>query len=145
MHSFAPAFDCWARAIVGIVLAFCGRFQILNLNFKFKFSPGSCSQFTLQVRAENGWDSATLPYLAHEVQGLHHRQQQQQQQQPHGSDIGNEAFEPAPIAAAADAVANTISPSAAPSADAADEGEEAALLWEHLPSWHVSAFILKTG
>jgi hypothetical protein len=102
------------------------------------------------VRAENGWDSATLPYLAHEVQGLHHRQQQQQQLMlPIGSEIGNEAFEPTPIAAAAAAaavaVANTIPASAASSADASDEGEGAALLWEHLPSWHVSAFILKTG
>ena len=144
MHSFAPAL------IVGLVqlLESCSHFVVIFKfkiqNLKFKLSPDICSQFTLQVRAENGWDSATLPYLAHEVQGLHHRQQQQQQQ-PHGSDIGNEAFEPAPIAAAADAVANTISPSAAPSADAADEGEGAAFLWEYLPSWHVSAFILKTG
>ena len=81
------------------------------------------------ARAENGWDSATLPYLAHEVQGLHHRQQQRLA----GLDGGT---------GAAGAAVNT-----AALADDADAVEEAAVQcqWEHVPSWHITAFILKTG
>ena len=76
------------------------------------------------ARADNGWDSATLPYLAHEVQGLHQRQQQRLV----GLDGGDSA-----------------SSAVVSSCGALDEAEESAVMWGHVPSWHVTAFILKTG
>ena len=79
------------------------------------------------ARAENGWDSTTLPYLAHEVQGLHDRQQQQLDV----TDVG---------VSAAGATANGTDASSG----GADVGLEL-LRWKHIPSWHIAAFILKTG
>ncbi len=82
------------------------------------------------ARASNGWDSATLPYLVHEVQGMHQRQQQQQQQHLVTTDI----------CASAAAAAASRTPDFVPDADVAES-----MQWAHLPSWHVAAFILKTG
>ena len=84
------------------------------------------------ARAVNGWDSATLPYLVHEVQGLHHRHQQQLQQlgKPDRDTVGDET---------------SHGGTSASSLFSSGAVEGPSLQWEHLPSWHIAAFILKTG
>ena len=81
------------------------------------------------VRADNGWDSATLPYLAHEVQALHHRLQQKQFVSERRDDV----------------LGLSANDDTLPSCDAADTIQNLALQWCHLPSWQMSAFIFKTG
>jgi hypothetical protein len=81
------------------------------------------------ARADNGWDSSTLPYLAHEVQGLFYRQQQLENGASSGIAVEGKVG----------------SDSDACSSEVANAVEDAAMQWQHIPSWHVTSFILKTG
>jgi hypothetical protein len=67
--------------------------------------------------------------LAHEVQGLFYRQQQLENGASSGIAVEGKVG----------------SDSDACSSEVANAVEDAAMQWQHIPSWHVTSFILKTG